>query len=54
MEMPSYEPMSRCGFTDEDVTYSLVIDSGIPAWVTFDDNTRIVSIDTNASDTELS
>ena len=54
MEMPSYEPKSKCDFTSKDITYSLVVDSGIAAWFTFDDNTRIVTIDTKARDTDHS
>ena len=52
--MPNFSLYPSCDLTSEDIAYSLVVGSELPAWVTFDEVTRIVTIDTNASDEHLS
>ena len=51
--MPNFSLYPSCDLTSEDIAYSLVVGSELPAWVTFDEVTRIVTIDTNASDEYL-
>ena len=53
IEIPTYEPWPKCGFSMKDVTYSMVEGSGIPDWVTFDDDKRTVSIRKEPSDKQL-
>ena len=51
--MPNFSLYPSCDLTSEDIAYSLVVGSELPAWVTFDEVTRIVTIDTNARDEHL-